>query len=451
MKKRNKSKSGVFRFIKMEIWEVSIPFNFQVIHSLTSRESSRSIIVALHTNNGNIGYGEVLARSYLTGETNETVWEDVRTRWWPQVSSLTFSKEAPKEKLYPIYLEADKERKNASYSGIDLAVYDAWSKETNQRIEKVFMDEGVQYRPRPKGVFALLGSESKKLKILCRVGRLLGFKDFKMKVGIKGQDDVRRIEIARKFLGPKPNLYLDANTNWGIEYCIKKEEFLIKNGISCIEQPVKAGNLNEMARIEKETALSVMADESLCTLEDAKKLISQKAASIWNIRIGKVGGFTGFFTLEKMAREHGIDFCCGCLVGESALLYSALIHSLRACSPKYTEYPSSGILLQEQCFIYDRDGELGKRAVFFNRFPKLSELLYYLFTQQNIVSDNLYSLTQWKKKFQRVRGGLGVRLDWKVMKKLTVRYEKLLVQSPIGKKASSKVPRGMGFSKDAPL
>ena len=286
----------------MEIWEVSIPFNFQVNHSLASRENSRTIIVALYTNNGVVGYGEVLTRPYLTGETNETAWEDIRNRWWSRISALTFSKESPKEKLYPVYLEADQERKNASYSGIDLAVYDAWSKETNQSIEDAFVDGEPSYHSKPKGTFPLLGSDGRRLKLLCMAGKLMGFKDFKLKVGIRSQDDIRRIKMARKALGPKVKLYVDANTNWGAEYCIEKEKFLLEHGVSCIEQPSERNDLDGMAKIERETALSVMVDESLCTRKDAKEIISKKASSVWNVRIGKVGGLHWIFYTGKNSK-----------------------------------------------------------------------------------------------------------------------------------------------------
>jgi len=36
-----------------------------------------------------------------------------------------------------------------------------------------------------------------------------------------------------------------------------------------------------------------MADESLCSLDDGRRLIEERAADIFSIRLGKCGGFSG--------------------------------------------------------------------------------------------------------------------------------------------------------------
>ena len=44
--------------------------------------------------------------------------------------------------------------------------------------------------------------------------RLYGFRDVKIKVGVAGQDDVRRLKWIRRILGPRVDLRLDANEAW---------------------------------------------------------------------------------------------------------------------------------------------------------------------------------------------------------------------------------------------
>ena len=66
-----------------------------------------------------------------------------------------------------------------------------------------------------------------------------------------------------------------------------------------------------------------MADESLCTIEDAQELIRMQAADIFNIRLGKCGGFLASLRLVELAQASGLDCHLGTLVGETGILSRA--------------------------------------------------------------------------------------------------------------------------------
>jgi L-alanine-DL-glutamate epimerase-like enolase superfamily enzyme len=70
-----------------------------------------------------------------------------------------------------------------------------------------------------------------------------------------------------------------------------------------------------------------MADESLCSVQDAEALLPVGAGIRWNLRLAKVGGFTGLLELAALARTHGIPCQLGALVGETSILTAAA----RAC------------------------------------------------------------------------------------------------------------------------
>ena len=72
-------------------------------------------------------------------------------------------------------------------------------------------------------------------------------------------------------------------------------------GVSSVEQPIPAGNVPDLARVQREGGLPVMADESLCTLADAHNLLAAQAADIWNLRLAKIGGFTGMLAMLRVA------------------------------------------------------------------------------------------------------------------------------------------------------
>jgi muconate cycloisomerase len=93
--------------------------------------------------------------------------------------------------------------------------------------------------------------------------------------------------------------------------------------IRSIEQPVPPRDLAGMRRVREESGVPVVADESLCTLDDGQRLIAAHAADIFNIRMAKCGGFLACLRLVKLANEAGLGCQLGTLVGETGILSRA--------------------------------------------------------------------------------------------------------------------------------
>lgn len=339
------------RITRLEVREVKIPFRFTFKHALAERNVAHNLIVVAHTDTGHAGFGEILPREYLTGETIASAWADLRDRWWPRLRMLEFSEtENPVVRLRPVYLEADGARRTGSYAGIDVAVVDAWARSVKKTGATLF----GQTPPAEQSLtWPLGGGGVRSVKWSARVGKLFGFRDFKLKTG--REDDRERLRCVRRVLGTGRDLRVDANAAFTVEAALARAAMLREFGVSSVEQPIPAGDCAGLARIEREGGIPVMADESLCTLADARALIAAKAASLWNLRLAKVGGFTGFLELLALARAHNIGVHHGVLVGESPVLTAAA----RACAglADYThvEYGFAGVLLKKNIFTgWDR-------------------------------------------------------------------------------------------------
>jgi L-alanine-DL-glutamate epimerase-like enolase superfamily enzyme len=154
----------------------------------------------------------------------------------------------------------------------------------------------------------------------CAVLLLRGKRLIKVKVG--RADDLERLTIiADAARGP---LRLDANGAWAsAEDAVRALRAMAAIPIASIEQPLPPADLEGARRIREETGLAVMADESLCTLADAERLIEARAADVFNIRIGKCGGVLGALRLVERARASGLGCQLGTLVGETGLLTRA--------------------------------------------------------------------------------------------------------------------------------
>ena len=117
-----------------------------------------------------------------------------------------------------------------------------------------------------------------------------GFRLFKMKVGHNVDADILRLEAVHKlftglsFIG-------DANQGFSRADCLTFASGIKKFGghLVLLEQPVVRDDLESLAAIRRETGIAVAADESVRSLDDARRVVRQQAADYINIKIMKTG------------------------------------------------------------------------------------------------------------------------------------------------------------------
>ncbi|MGI9508429.1 MAG: hypothetical protein ACR2QJ_03655, partial [Geminicoccaceae bacterium] len=72
-----------------DILIVEIPMKISAEHALAERNVARNVLVAAHDSEGRTGWGECCPRSYVTGETLESVKDDLRETILPQLVGRT--------------------------------------------------------------------------------------------------------------------------------------------------------------------------------------------------------------------------------------------------------------------------------------------------------------------------------------------------------------------------
>ena len=173
----------------------------------------------------------------------------------------------PWEALEPIFTWASDQRQTAAYAGLDLAVWDCWARTSRRPGHSLF----GQRRPMAVPLTGPLGAGS--FRYLWRTTCLMkftGFQHYKLKVG--NVRDLAAVRLVRQLIGPRCDLRVDANGGWGRDQAIRMAKELRQFNISSVEQPIPVGNVPELARVQRQGGLPVMADESLCTLADAHNL-----------------------------------------------------------------------------------------------------------------------------------------------------------------------------------
>ena len=307
----------------IETFTPTLPFRFSFGHSLASRASSTNLIVKVTLDDGTYGFGEGIPRSYVTGEDIDTANGAVRDIYAKRfIGSDLKSPEAAIEFLQAQFVELGLESKKAgaSYCALELAVLDAVSRSSQKSLCRLF-GGAKQSRIRYDGVVPF--AKRKILGLMLYFYKLYGFQTVKVKVGKSLEDNIEILKLARKILGPDVCLRVDANAIWSIDEALRAAEAFSRFSVASIEQPVPADDLKGLATLVAEVPQEIIVDESLCTYDDAVKLVESKAARGFNIRLSKVGGMLMSFRLVQLAQENGISCHLGAQVGESGILTAA--------------------------------------------------------------------------------------------------------------------------------
>lgn len=337
---------------KIHIFELQIPFKFKFEHHLKTRSFSDSIIVKITTDSGVCGYGEGLARRYVTGETTRESTHFIRRHLAPQLFNRSFDLTTctpaltALASLNEIFHTTAKEKSivwHAAQSAIELALVDCLLKEKQISLGAIMppRHEEVEY----SGVISS-GSldESIALALRCKE---MGLKQIKVKV-TGNENDLQRLEAIRSILGDETSIRLDANGAFSPKQAIAFSNSLSSYKIDSIEQPIPKGNIEELCHVKRNIDIPIMVDESILSMHDAKALAEKNACDYFNLRISKCGGLYNTLKIAEYARNNDIKLQLGAQVGESAILSAAGRH-LAATLPELVFIEGSyGTLLLEE-------------------------------------------------------------------------------------------------------
>ncbi|MCD7032614.1 o-succinylbenzoate synthase [Metabacillus sp. GX 13764] len=288
-----KIKHAELYFTEMKLIE---PF----VSSLEKVEMRESIIVKAVTEEGVTGWGEAVAFSspWYTEETVQTVFHMLKDFLIPLIAGKEFSH--PKE-LGPLFSKL--KRNYMAKAAIEGAVWDCYAKEHEKPLSAML--GGTRSAIEAGVVIGLAPRQEMIKKIDAHLSE--GYKRFKVKIK-PGQDVGLIREIRKEF--PALPMMADANSAYTLED-IDHLKALDEFSLMMIEQPLAADDIVDHAILQRELQTPICLDESIVSLDDARKAIELGSCRVINIKPGRVGGLQETVNIHNYCMEKNIPVWCG--------------------------------------------------------------------------------------------------------------------------------------------
>ncbi|MEO8882042.1 MAG: L-fuconate dehydratase [Devosia sp.] len=150
-----------------------------------------------------------------------------------------------------------------------------------------------------------LGYSNEKLTLLAQEAVDQGFSHIKMKVGRDLDDDIRRLEIVRRIMGPDRFLMIDANQVWEVDQAIEWVQELKPFNPYFIEEPTSPDDIEGHRKIREAVAPVKVATGEMCQNRILfKQFITRGAIDIVQIDACRIGGLNEVLSVLLMAAKY---------------------------------------------------------------------------------------------------------------------------------------------------
>lgn len=307
----------------ISLYKLQVPLHEPFVISLGPLTHAQNVVVLLRTADGHAGYGECSPFPTINGESADT--------------GLVVGR----------YLAAALRDRDAldtagCLAALDAVIYGNYS--IKSAFDMALHDLAGQYAGLP--VWQLLGGTTAKAlhtdmtvslgpvaKMQADAVRFQheGFPAIKVKLGDTLEADVARIRAIRAGIGFQHPLRIDANQGWRTaDYAIAVLQALAEFNIEYCEEPIARQLYTELPRVRTASPIPLMADESCGDHYDATRLIALQACQLFNLKLGKAGGFREAMRIVQLGAAAGLTMQVGGFLesrlGMTAAAHLALAH-----------------------------------------------------------------------------------------------------------------------------
>ncbi|WP_369379142.1 o-succinylbenzoate synthase [Lysinibacillus fusiformis] len=286
---------------KISLQRIKLPLKSSFETSFGKVTEKDIIIVKVHSGD-KVGFAESVAMPFpiYNEETTGTVWHMLETYLIPKLLENEIKEPKDFSELFS-YIR----RNNMAKAALEMAIWDLYSKQKGQTLSTVLGGNRSEIE-----VGVSIGIENNIETLLNKVAGFLedGYK--KIKVKIKPGWDIKPLEAIRKKFGEQIPLMADANSCYSLDDLQLLKE-LDQFHLMMVEQPLAHDDIIDHAKLQDALTTPICLDESIHSVEDARKAIEINACKIINIKVGRVGGLFEAVRMHNLCEENNIPVWCG--------------------------------------------------------------------------------------------------------------------------------------------
>lgn len=204
--------------------------------------------------------------------------------------------------------------------GLDMALWDAWARARNEPLARAL---GAELRPL-KAYHSVGLYDAKGVVEIAEETLAAEFAGLKIKAGFPSfAEDLAAIRAAKKALGDKASLMIDYNQSLSFPEAMARCKALDGEGLTWIEEPILADDLEGCARIAEAITTPLQIGENFHGPAEMRTAIAARASDLVMPDAQFIHGVTGWLEASALAHTAGLPMSSHTFVEASAQLLCA--------------------------------------------------------------------------------------------------------------------------------
>ncbi len=251
--------------------------------ALGQHDSLENVLLVIELTDGTRGFGEAAVASHITGETVRQTTQNLE-----HAALELIGRDAADYLQISGELGEKLKGNSCALAALETALVDCLTRQWKIPLWKFFGSKPHLLKTDMTIVIDDIERAEKSAREIYK----RGIRAFKIKIGGNEDEDLKRVFRVQKMIG-RSQIYLDANAGFTAEQTLRFLKQLAHHKIKpeLIEQPVPKHDWEGLAKVTRESGITVVADESVSTLSDAVRVVREKCAGGINIKLMKFGVF----------------------------------------------------------------------------------------------------------------------------------------------------------------
>ena len=307
------------KITEVRLGKISVPLRVPFKTALRTVNSVEDVVVEIHTDSGEVGYGEAPPTGVITGDTTGAIIGAIQDH----IAKTIVGRDVDDFENLMIAVNSCILKNTSAKAAIDMALWDLYGQLYKTPVYKML--GGSRKSITTDITISVNDPDTMAKDAVDAINR--GYDCLKVKVGKESEKDIARLSAIRQAVPKETLIRIDANQGW-----TPKEAVRILNGmqekgldIEFVEQPVKGHDFDGLKYVTERSYVPVLADESVFSPEDALKIMQMRAADMINIKLMKCGGIYNGLKIASAAEVYGVECMIGCML-EAKISVNAAVH-----------------------------------------------------------------------------------------------------------------------------